>query len=49
MCPRGRALTYARPVPQVEIDIDSLDLSTFLKVEKYVQDCLARARKKSKQ
>ena len=33
---------------QVEIDIDSLDLPTFLKVDKYVQDCIARARKKNK-
>ena len=34
---------------QVEIDIDSLDLQTFLKVDKYVQDCISRARKKNKQ
>ena len=33
---------------EVEIDIDSLDLPTFLKVDKYVQDCLARAKKKSR-
>jgi len=34
---------------EVEIDLDSLDLQTFLKVDKYVQDCIVRARKKSKQ
>ena len=33
---------------EVEIDIDTLDLQTFLKVDKYVQDCIARARKKNK-
>lgn len=33
---------------EVEIDIDTLDLQTFLKVEKYVQECLARQKKKSK-
>jgi len=32
----------------VEIDIDTLDLQTFLKCEKYVQECLARQKKKSK-
>jgi hypothetical protein len=33
---------------EIEIDIDTLDLPTFIKVEKYVQDCLARQKKKSK-
>ena len=37
-----------RIAQEVEIDIDSLDLHTFLKVDKYVQDCIARARKKQK-
>ena len=32
---------------QVEIDIDSLDLPTFLKVDKYVRDCIMRAKKKA--
>ena len=32
---------------EVEIDIDSLDLPTFLKVDKYVRDCIARAKKKA--
>ena len=31
---------------ELELDIDSLDLPTFLKLDKYVQDSLARARKK---
>jgi len=43
-----RAIDQSSP-QEVEIDIDSLDLQTFLKVEKYVQDCIARARKKNKQ
>ena len=42
-----RAIDQTNP-QEVEIDIDSLDLHTFLKVDKYVQDCIARARKKSK-
>mmetsp|Transcript_6846 Transcript_6846/g.14981 ORF Transcript_6846/g.14981 Transcript_6846/m.14981 type:complete len:335 (-) Transcript_6846:1412-2416(-) len=33
---------------EVEIDIDTLDVQTFMRVEKYVQDCL-RAKKKNKQ
>eukprot|EP00908_Phaeocystis_cordata_P001340 Transcript_11421.p1 GENE.Transcript_11421~~Transcript_11421.p1 ORF type:complete len:334 (-),score=185.93 Transcript_11421:186-1187(-) len=32
---------------EVEIDIDSLDLPTFLKVDKYVRDCIMRAKKKA--
>ena len=32
---------------EVEIDIDTLDLPTFLKVDKYVRDCIARAKKKA--
>jgi len=43
-----RAIDQSNP-QEVEIDLDSLDLTTFLKVDKYVQDCIARARKKSKQ
>merc|ERR1719253_681184 len=43
-----RAIDQTNP-QEVEIDIDSLDLSTFLKVEKYVTDCITRARKKTKQ
>jgi len=43
-----RAIDQSSP-QEVEIDIDSLDLQTFLKVDKYVQDCIARARRKSKQ
>jgi len=31
---------------EVEIDIDSLDLPTFLKVDRYVRDCIMRAKKK---
>lgn len=31
---------------EVEIDIDSLDLATFLKVDRYVRDCIMRAKKK---
>jgi hypothetical protein len=42
-----RAIDQTNP-QEVEIDIDSLDLHTFLKVDKYVQDCIVRARKKSK-
>lgn len=42
-----KALDATNP-SEVEIDIDTLDLSTFLKVERYVQDCLARQKKKSK-
>ena len=42
-----RALDNSNP-QEVEIDIDSLDLPCFLKVDKYVQDCIARAKKKSK-
>ena len=42
-----RAVDQSNP-QEVEIDIDSLDLPTFLKVDKYVQDCLARAKKKSR-
>jgi|Transcript_3500 hypothetical protein len=40
-----KALDQSNP-SEVEIDIDTLDLQTFLKVEKYVQDCL-RATKQS--
>lgn len=40
-----RALDQTNPA-EVEIDIDTLDLQTFLKVDKYVQDCLSRAKKK---
>jgi hypothetical protein len=40
-----RALDNSNP-QEVEIDIDSLDLTCFLKVDKYVQDCIARAKKK---
>jgi len=40
-----RAIDQSNP-QEVEIDIDSLDVQTFLKVEKYVQDCIVRARKK---
>lgn len=43
-----KAIDQSSP-QEVEIDIDSLDLQTFLKVDKYVLDCIARARKKSKQ
>ena len=32
---------------QVEIDIDSLDLPTFIKVDKYVKDCIQRNKKKA--
>jgi len=32
---------------EVEIDIDSLDLPTFLKVDRYVRDCIMRAKKKA--
>ena len=42
-----RAVEQSNP-QEVEIDIDSLDVQTFFKVEKYVQDCIARNRKKSK-
>ena len=42
-----RAIDQSSP-QEVEIDIDSLDLNTFLKVEKYVNDCISRARKKNK-
>lgn len=42
-----KALDATNP-SEVEIDIDTLDLATFLKVERYVQDCLARQKKKSK-
>ena len=37
---------HVRPA-QVEIDIDSLDLQTFLKVDRYVRDCIMRAKKKA--
>eukprot|EP00316_Scyphosphaera_apsteinii_P021022 CAMPEP_0119314896 /NCGR_PEP_ID=MMETSP1333-20130426/34085_1 /TAXON_ID=418940 /ORGANISM="Scyphosphaera apsteinii, Strain RCC1455" /LENGTH=345 /DNA_ID=CAMNT_0007320097 /DNA_START=91 /DNA_END=1128 /DNA_ORIENTATION=+ len=40
-----KALDQTNPA-EVEIDIDTLDLQTFLKVDKYVQDCLARAKRK---
>jgi len=43
-----RAIDQSSP-QEVEIDIDSLDLQTYLKVDTYVQDCIARARKKNKQ
>lgn len=32
----------------IEIDLDKLDPVAFLKVEKYVRDCLNRANKKAK-
>ena len=35
-------------LPEVEFDIDALDVQTFLKVEKYVQDCLAGKKPKKK-
>ena len=38
-----RAIDQSNP-QEVEIDLDSLDLTTFLKVDKYVQDCISRAR-----
>ena len=57
-CRHGRAATplelhvgtlpASLPHQEVEIDIDTLDLQTFLKVDKYVQDCLARAKKNRK-
>jgi len=40
-----RALDQTNP-SEVEIDIDTLDLQTFLKVDKYVQDCLRATKKK---
>jgi len=43
-----RAIDQSNP-QEVEIDLDSLDLTTFLKVDKYVQDCISRARKQKKQ
>jgi len=43
-----RAIDQSNP-QEVEIDLDALDLPTFLKVDKYVQDCITRARKKGKQ
>ena len=33
----------------IEIDLEKLDAPTFLKVDKYVRDCLNRANKKAKQ
>jgi len=42
-----RAIDQSNPA-EVEIDIDSLDLQTFLKLNKYVEDCIKRASKKSK-
>jgi len=43
-----RAIDQSNP-SEVEIDIDSLDLPTFLKLNKYVEDCIKRASKKGKQ
>ena len=34
---------------EVEIDIDLLDLPTFIKLNRYVEDCIKRAAKKAKQ
>lgn len=42
-----RAIDQSSP-QEVEIDIDALDLQTFLKLDKYVQDCITRQRKKAK-
>jgi len=42
-----RAIDQTNPA-EVEIDIDALDLPTFLKLKKYVDDCIKRANKKSK-
>ena len=44
----GRAIDEKAPT-NVEIDIDALDVAAFLKVEKYVNDCLGRPKKKAKQ
>ena len=33
---------------EVEIDFDALDLSTFIKVDQFVQDCLGGTKKKGK-
>ena len=41
-----RAIDQSSP-QEVEIDIDSLDLQTFLKVDRYVRDCIMRAKKKA--
>jgi len=41
-----RAIDQSSP-QEVEIDIDALDLQAFLKLDKYVQDCIARQRKKA--
>ena len=41
-----RAIDQSNP-QEVEIDIDSLDLQTFLKVDKYVRDCVMRARRRT--
>lgn len=43
-----RAIDQSNPA-EVEIDIDSLDLQTFLKLKKYVDDCIKRANKKKQQ
>jgi len=42
-----RAIDQTNPA-EVEIDIDALDLPTFLKLKKYVDDCIKRQTKKSK-
>ena len=42
------AIDQSNPA-EVEIDIDSLDLQTFLKLKKYVEDCIKRANKKKQQ
>ncbi|KAL1510285.1 hypothetical protein AB1Y20_006605 [Prymnesium parvum] len=43
-----RAIDQSNP-SEVEIDIDSLDLQTFLKLNKYVEECIKRQSKKGKQ
>ena len=43
----SRATMAASP-QEVEIDLDQLDLDTFLKVERFVQDCITKAHKKNK-
>jgi len=42
-----RAIDQSNP-SEVEIDIDSLDLQTFIKLNKYVEDCIKRSSKKQK-
>lgn len=40
-----RAIEQSNP-HEVEIDIDSLDLQTFIKIDRYATDCLLRQRRK---